>query len=159
MQPKEQAFGPLATRIAALQSCRPLVVCLVLCVAAAVAVNVCNLTVAGSNLNAEYLCDLLSRSSTADRAAVYRRTALYDCSSQTVTAREAAAAAVSARQALARTSGTRSSTSTAKNLSGNAEQDCENDTHDEQYRYRVNNIFAYPFLVSSLTKSTGRRSP
>ena len=78
-----------------------LVVCLVLCVAAAVAVNVCNLTVAGSNLNAEYLCDLLSRSSTADRAAVYRRTALYDCSSQTVTAREATAAAVSARQALA----------------------------------------------------------
>ena len=61
----------------------------------------CNLTVAGSNLNAEYLCDLLSRSSTADRAAVYRRTALYDCSSQTITAREAAAAAVSARQALA----------------------------------------------------------
>lgn len=38
------------------------------CVAAAVAVNVCNLMVAG-NLNAEYLGDLLSRSSTADRAA------------------------------------------------------------------------------------------
>ena len=78
MQPKEHAFGPLANTHCSVAVLQTLVVCLVLCVAAAVAVNVCNLTVAGSNLNAEYLCDLLSRSSTADRAAVYRRTALYD---------------------------------------------------------------------------------
>lgn len=134
-----------------------LVVCLVLCVAAAVAVNVCNLTVAGSNLNAEYLCDLLSRSSTADRQP------FTGARPSTIAAPDRHSPGSRAAQLApgrhSRTSGTRSSTSTAKTLAGNAEQDCENDTHDEQYRYRVNNILHIPFLVSSLTKSTGRRSP
>lgn len=149
MQPNAHAFGPPATRIAALQSWRPSVYSLIDCVAAAVAVYVSNLTVAFGNLNAQYLCNLFSRGSAAYGAAVYRSLALDDSSSQTVTAREAAAAAVCARQALTYQRDALVNLY-GENLSGYAEQDREHDTHDKEYRNRVNNILHIHFLCPPL---------
>ena len=80
---------------------KPFVLRLVDRVAAAVAMYMRNHLFAGRSLYAHDLSNLFGRRRAADRAAVDRRSARNDRRRQAVTAREAAAAAVRARQALA----------------------------------------------------------
>lgn len=105
---------------------KALVYSLVDCVAAAVALDVSDIALALSNLDAEHLCDLFRRSGAAYGAAVDRSAALDDRSSQAVAAREAAAAAVSTRQALAYQRDALVNLY-GEDLSGYAEQDREYD--------------------------------